>query len=331
MASLLRRVLRRLKRQPGPVILMYHRVATPPIDPWGLAVAPARFRDHLKVLRRRRKILAMDAFMAGLEDGSLPPRAVAITFDDGYRDNLTNAAPLFDEAGAPATVFLTASAIGREAPFWWDELARMILLQCEPIRYDLAVETARVAGDIPAMPPGEAPDPAWRAWEEPRTAREATYRELWQLLQRVQPAERAAAMDDLRRMAPPVPADPEELPMTVEEVARLASPRISIGAHAMTHQPLTTLAHPDRRAEIEDGRAICIKLANQPVDGFAFPHGDHDTDTVAMVREAGFAWACSTRAANVDRTNYDRFDLPRVAAPDISGTALLHALEEAAP
>jgi len=331
MAWSLRRVLRRPHRQPGPVILMYHRVASPAIDPWGLAVAPERFRDQLKMLARRRKILAMEEFVAALEEGSLPRCAVAITFDDGYRDNLTNAAPLLDEAGAPATIFLTASAIGGEAPFWWDELAWMILLQPGRIKYELAVGTARVAGDIAAMASGEAPDRRWRAWEEPRTAREAAYKELWQLLWRSQPADRAAAMDDLRRMVPAAMDDPDDLPMTAAEVARLASSNISIGSHAMTHQPLTSLSHADRRAEIEDGRALCIGLADQPVSGFAFPHGDRDAETIAMVREAGFGWACSTRAASVDPKHCDRFDLPRVIAPDVSGAAILKRIEETTP
>ena len=50
-----------------------------------------------------------------------------------------------------------------------------------------------------------------------------------------------------------------------------------------------------------------------------------------MVREAGFAWACSTRAACINPRNYDRFDLPRIAAPDVSGTAILKRIEHATP
>jgi peptidoglycan/xylan/chitin deacetylase (PgdA/CDA1 family) len=310
---------------------MYHRVASPSIDPWGLAVAPNRFRDQLKVIARRRTILAMEEFVAALDEGSLPRHAVAITFDDGYRDNLTNAAPLLEEVSAPATVFLTASAIGRETPFWWDELAGLILLQTGRIRYEVAVGATRVTGDLAAMAPGEVPDRHWRAWDEPRTAREAAYQELWRRLQRCQPAERAAAMDDLREAMPLGTPDPADLPMNAEEVRQLVSFNISIGSHAISHQPLTTLARADRRAEIEEGRGICIGLSDQPVNGFAFPHGDRDAETIAMVREAGFGWACSTRSASIDPKNYGRFDLPRIVAPDVSGSAILDWIEEAAP
>jgi peptidoglycan/xylan/chitin deacetylase (PgdA/CDA1 family) len=329
--ALLRRALRRLKRRSSPVILMYHRIAQPPVDPWGLAVAPTRFRDQLKVLARRRKILPMDEFVGALEERRLPAEAVAITFDDGYRDNLTHAAPLLDAAAAPATVFLTTGAIGTERPFWWDELARMILLRRSEIRYDLEVGEIRVTGAIPAMATDEAPDPAWRAWHAPRTAREAAYVELWQLLQRMRPTERTDAMDALRQTAPPVPGERDELPMSPEEVAQMVRGRVGIGAHTITHPPLTALAPAECRAEIAGSRSRCLDLSGQEVRGFAFPHGDRDRGTMDLVREAGFAWACSTREASVDPGQYDRFDLPRLVAPDVSGQALMKIIEEATP
>lgn len=313
-----------------PVVLMYHRVAVPTVDPWGLAVRPELFRDQLAMLGCRRHVMAMDAFMHALTDASLPSNAVAITFDDGYRDNLTNAAPLLDDAAAPATLFLTAGAIGRNTPFWWDELARMILLQRNPIRKDVRVNTVGFKLDFSAMPRDEPSDPTWRVWQKPRTARQAAYKQLWQLLQGAQPVEREAAMDQLRQIAPPVSGAPDDLPMTVEEVAQvLSSPHISIGAHGTTHQPLTTLAVSGRRAEIAESQALCSELAGHSVDGFAFPYGDRDAETIAMVEEAGFAWACSTRHACIDASRCDRFDLPRIAVPDITGAALLRSLEAA--
>jgi peptidoglycan/xylan/chitin deacetylase (PgdA/CDA1 family) len=330
MRQRMRAGLRRLfggPRGPAPVILMYHRVAVPAADPWGLAVSPAHFRDQLAHLARLRKILAMDAFMAAHERDDLPSLAVGITFDDGYRDNLLAAAPLLAAAAAPATVFLTGGAIGSGAAFWWDELARMILLRRGPIRYDLTIGGAVLAGSISAMAADEAPDPHWRAWTAPRTAREAAYAELWQLLQRVQPAERAAAMAVLRETLPPEPAASEELPMSPAEVARLAEAGIAIGGHAMTHQPLTTLPAPARRAEIAESRAVCRRLApNEAVAGFAFPHGDRDPETIAMVRDAGYAWACSTQPGGIGRGTRDPFDLPRVAVPDVDGEALMRLL-----
>lgn len=331
MRSMLRRVLGRPRPYDGagPAILMYHRIATPPVDPWGLSVAPERFEDQLAALARAREIVSMHDFMAGLDAGNLPRRAVALTFDDGYRDNLTRAAPRLKAAGAPADLFLTGDAIGRDVPFWWDELALMILLQRGPVRYSLKLATRQFDGEMPEMGGGEAPDPTWRAWEAARTAREAAYAELWQALHRVQPSERAAAMEALRGMAPPVPAERDALPMDEHEVAQLSAFGMCIGGHGMSHQPLTALAPPERREEISASRARCIALSDGDPMGFAFPHGDRDEETIGMVRDAGFAWACSTRSAIVAPGRVDRFDLPRIAVPDVSGAALLKMIEEA--
>lgn len=328
MRAILRRVRGRSKPSTGPAILMYHRVATPPVDPWGLSVAPARFEDQLAALAKYREVVTMNDFAAGLDAGTLPRRAVALTFDDGYRDNLSNAAPRLKVAGAPAVLFLTGDAIGRDTPFWWDELARIIMLQRGPVRYGLTLGTRYLEGDLPAMAADEAPDPGWRAWEEARTVRETTYVELWQSLQRVQPAERVASMGTLRQMAPAVPTDTDELPMDESEVSQLSAFGMSIGGHAMSHQPLTTLVSPDRRAEIEASRARCVALSDGGAMGFAFPHGDRDEETIGMVRDAGFTWACSTRSAAVKPGGFDRFDFPRVTAPDVSGAALMQILEE---
>jgi peptidoglycan/xylan/chitin deacetylase (PgdA/CDA1 family) len=291
----------------------------------GLAVAPDRFRDQLTLARRRT--IPGDGGICGGAGGRRPATSAVASFDDSYRDNLTNAAPLLEEAAAPAGV----PDRGRNwTPFWWDELARIVLLQPERIR-SMTWRWGLPASLGISLPWGrQGPDPHGAPGMNPDRTR-AAYRELWRHLQRCQPADRTAAMAELRQAVPVATADPDDLPMTVEEVAKLVSFQVSIGSHAMSHQPLTSLSHTDRRTEIEVGRAICVGLAGQPIDGFAFPHGDRDAETIAMVREAGFAWACSTRAASVDPTKYDCFDLPRIVAADVSGRAILNRIEEATP
>src|ERR1700751_5164860 len=130
---MLRRVHRWFRRMGGPSILMYHRIATPDVDPWGLSVSPERFAEQVQALRTRRTVLSMDAFVARLRSRNLPHDAVALTFDDGYSDNLSQAKPILQATGVPATVFLTTGRIGTEKEFWWDALARMRLGRAEPL------------------------------------------------------------------------------------------------------------------------------------------------------------------------------------------------------
>jgi peptidoglycan/xylan/chitin deacetylase (PgdA/CDA1 family) len=112
-----RRVASRTRhgRTTAALALLYHRVAEPDRDPLLLAVSPARFAEHLEVLASAAVVPL--AALRGRGDG------VAITFDDGYADNLDAAARLA-EAGLPATVFVTAGLLGE--PPWWDVLARVV-------------------------------------------------------------------------------------------------------------------------------------------------------------------------------------------------------------
>src|SRR5206468_8270348 len=111
----------------APVILMFHRIAQPVCDPWGLAVAPALFAEQMQLLRERWIALSLPELVNRLHQGTLPRRAVAVTFDDGYVDNLEVAKPILERAGVPATVFLATGYVDKRSEFWWDELARMIL------------------------------------------------------------------------------------------------------------------------------------------------------------------------------------------------------------
>ena len=114
-------------RAPGarPAILMYHRVGNVDIDPWELAVTPDNFADHMEYIRTRRTPLPMSEFVALNRNAKLPKDAIAVTFDDGYLDNLTRAKPSLSATGVPATIFVVTSCLATKQPFWWDQLARL--------------------------------------------------------------------------------------------------------------------------------------------------------------------------------------------------------------
>ena len=81
------------------LILLYHQITEALSDPWGLAVAPRHFAQHLEVLRRHAQVIRLQQLSQALLDGSLPEKSVVVTFDDGYADNLHNAKPLLERNG----------------------------------------------------------------------------------------------------------------------------------------------------------------------------------------------------------------------------------------
>jgi peptidoglycan/xylan/chitin deacetylase (PgdA/CDA1 family) len=125
-ARLARAVFRRARARlvPRPVILAYHRVASVDDDPFSLCVSPTLFAQQLEWLRAERRVVSLNALLTDLEIGKPIGRVVALTFDDGYLDNFTDALPLLERHELPATFFITGAGVERGHELWWDRLAR---------------------------------------------------------------------------------------------------------------------------------------------------------------------------------------------------------------
>jgi peptidoglycan/xylan/chitin deacetylase (PgdA/CDA1 family) len=282
----------------------------------------------VQALCAHRTTLSMDVFVARLQSGDLPHDAVAFTFDDGYIDNLLRAKPILEAAGVSATVFLTTGLIGMGNEFWWDELARMVLLRAEPLSVSLTVEGDRLKIDLPPIDPELEPRVAWRAWKRPVTARERAYRTLWRTLWNCAAEPRNAAMERLRRIFDSAaPCNPEDLPMGVEDVRRLVSDRVSIGAHGRYHEQLTSLPAAARFEEIQRSRVDAEALSALPVTGFAYPYGACNAEIADMARRAGYRWACSKRGTTIGPEGVDLYDLPRIAIGNWRADVLLAKLD----
>ena len=102
-------------------ILLYHRVIDCPEHPYGMCVSPRNFEEHLALLSANYRVVPLPSlFSQAPTDRPL----VAVTFDDGYADNLENALPLLEAHQIPATFFVTTSCLEPGSRYWWDELAR---------------------------------------------------------------------------------------------------------------------------------------------------------------------------------------------------------------
>jgi len=172
----LRGLARRVR--PRAAILVYHRVAAPVDDPYGQAVPPETFAAHLDLLTRAYRVLPLSELVDALPRRRYLDRSVAVTFDDGYADNLTAAWPLAAERGVPITVFAAAGPVLDGDGFWWDELAarvpepaargrhhqRLKSLPCEERRRALGKLGTASASEAAGRPltPGELRDLAGR-------------------------------------------------------------------------------------------------------------------------------------------------------------------------
>jgi peptidoglycan/xylan/chitin deacetylase (PgdA/CDA1 family) len=300
---------------PDPVILMYHRVAEPEIDPWGLAVSAARFDGQMALLRKARRVMPLTELVDAYKRRALPRAAAAVTFDDGYADNLLNAKPVLTRYGIPATLFLATGTIGSGREYWWDELARLILLSTDGVdaEVQLGAELVRLR-----IPPGDrGAGRGWRTWKGPTNPREATYLEVWRKLRVLDRAEISKAMAVLRLLFKSEPRSSSDLPMSVTQIAELIDDGlVELGGHTISHPVLPSLSTEEQKREIAGGKAICEALVDRRIDGFAYPYGEFDDRSKTLARECGFSWACSTGDYPMHHTAADLYILPRIQALD---------------
>lgn len=312
------------------LILLYHRVADEPSDPYGLCVSPVHFRQHLQLLRHVGHPMPVADMARAVENGSLPDRAIGVTFDDAYIDVLETAVPLLMEYEVPATVFVTVGSGGRTREFWWDELER-IFLQSDRLPELLEIEidgenrSWHLGGSVNLHPTHRATGRAWHLNDEDApTLRHAAFREIYHVLRPLPPHVRMTLMDRLLAWSGQS-ADilrPTRRVMTPDEVAEMArSGLIRAGAHTVSHPDLTSQPEGPRHEEIRRSKSDLEEWISHEVHGFAYPYGLHDAASVAAVKQAGFTFACTGDHRSV-RSRDAALLLPRIDVPAGGGQVL---------
>jgi peptidoglycan/xylan/chitin deacetylase (PgdA/CDA1 family) len=315
----LRRIARRLRRgfTSQGVILMYHSIAEVDLDPWSLCVTPQHFAEHLEVLQKYAHPISLKQLAIAHQNGNIPPRAVAITFDDGYVDNLYQAKPLLERYNIPATVFVTTGYIGQQREFWWDELERL-LLRPGRLPDKLCLE---INGNTHQWELGSAADYSEEdrecdrhisPWKSQPGSRLFLYYSLWQQLKPLPESDQLKALYEITQWANvDSVARPTHRPLLPEEVRTLEQGElVEVGAHTVTHPSLKAHIPTFQLHEIQQSKADLEQLLGHPVTSFAYPFGDYAAETVELMRETAFACACSTVKDTVWRKS-DCFQLPR--------------------
>ena len=322
-------IRRRITRRA--IILMYHRVGSGVADPWGLCVSAQNFAQHMDALRRLYEPIRLNQLAGGRV---VRNRMVAVTFDDGYADNLHAALPILQHNDIPATFFLTSGMLGVAREFWWDELERLLLRpQSLPRTLQFTQDAARrvfeagcAAEPFESPPGGKSSQP----WEAAPDTRLGFYYTVWRWLGTLTEEERSTALAQIRdQLEEPNVARDSHRSLTPEEATRLAgAAQVDIGAHSVTHTMLSTQPLEAQRWEIRQSKQDLESLIGRPVPGFAYPHGDYGPETLGLARESGFNFACTVESGCIARATQP-FLLPRLAVGDCSGEEFVQLLEGA--
>ncbi len=264
------------KAAPTFPILSYHRVNDEG-DPFFPSLSTEVFERQMAFVARAYIVLTVEELVERMRHRTLPRNALAITFDDGYRDNFTHAAPILARHGLPATVFVVTGALAGGEPLWFDRLA----LSFKHTRAD-----------------------TWSApWGEtmPLGTQAQRLAALWRALSHLKRQANGERQRSFEETLGTLGAGDERLLKNLmlgwDDVQALAGLGVTIGAHTVTHPVLSQLPAVEARAEIvESARMIEAACGRRP-RAFAYPNGrfeDYGPAVAALVREAGFSCAVTT-------------------------------------
>lgn len=275
-------------------ILTYHRFTSQDAE---------LLEKQCRYLRRHYQPTSLRDIAYCLRDGKrIPPNAVAVTVDDGYRDFLDHAVPVLRACGIPATVFLVADFIDRKQWLWWD-----------PLLYSLQRTSRRILesslGRFPIASEAE---------------RAAAFDGCVERLKTLPDRTRAAVLEDVLKqldVALPSEIPPEMAPMTWDEIRSLRECAVEFGGHTRTHPILS---------RVETREAMCAEVSycklrieqelGEPVLNFAYPNGrvtDWNDGVVEAVQAAGYLTAVTT-VHGISRPGDSPFRLKRIAVnPDL--------------
>jgi peptidoglycan/xylan/chitin deacetylase (PgdA/CDA1 family) len=304
-------------RRPRAVVLVYHRVGERSLDPWRLKIDPQTFAGQMETLASDWSPLSLAELVEGFRRRRLPERAVAVTFDDGYADNLDVAAPILLEYTIPATLFVATGLIDSGGPLWWDELA-LLLLEPERLPSTLALSSGN--GDRWRIPPVDDEKersaastlPPWDA--EPGTRLHAFY-EVWLALRGFDAPRREAALDEIADWSD-APRPSGRVLLTWEQLREFAAlPGLELGAHTLTHPVLPSCSLEGARAEIIGSADRLRAETGMEIEQFAYPFGECSTSVARLVADLGFHAAYTTDGSAISWRSSPHA-LPRVLASD---------------
>ncbi len=277
------------------LVLIYHRVLPQPDPMYPYDPDVASFRRHMRALAEDFNVIRLAEAVRRLERGDLPARAVAITFDDGFADNVTQALPVLRELGLAATFFV-ASAYLRGGCMFND----CLIEACRRVPAGTWATGTREFGDVVV---GEA------------SSRPALAYAMIAQLKHVDPARRAECTLQLMESARAVP--PADIMMTAVQLRELPAAGMDVGGHTRSHPILLGLPDADAEVEIGGGKADLEDVIRDRIELFAYPNGlpgsDYGPRDVALVRRLGFRAAVSTAWGFADRHS-DLLQLGRVGS-----------------
>jgi len=292
-------------------ILMYHRILTsggkqPYFIQPGMFVTAATFEKQIDFLKDRFEVVFFEDLVKKMLNGEDIGGFCAITFDDGWRDNYTDAFPILEKYRVPATIFLASGFVGTDRMFWPEEICYYL---------DRKKINKSACSDAPR---------SFICFVEEiskchRCKREMFFDRCIEILKGYSPNEREEILEYFRGILMVEPF-PRQMLSWDEAQEMSASGLVRFGAHTVNHEILDQVPLQKAREEIFKSRAEIEHRLGCRVSTFAYPNGNHSESIRLVLAENGFSAAVTTRKGFLG-SGMPVMEVPRIAIhEDVSNT-----------
>lgn len=281
------------------IILCYHNVGNGDAEKRGW-LAPQRcidaglFERQMSWLKQNYEVVTLDRLRDPIDDSR--KSRVAITFDDGYLNNIEIAMPILERLELPMTWFVATAFVDDPGKLpWWDMIDLLLTRDSGRIR----LHSPEVAGDYDLAAPADRR----RIDRHVRQVLKASCGERRETL--------VAELGDGMRNADALPENAFARP---QEVAAVDPVRVEIGGHTINHPNLAACESDRLHDEIEGGKRRLEAITGRQPQWFAYPYGGRgsfDARAVDAVRAAGFVGAV-TLLPGIVADDSDPYRLPRI-------------------
>lgn len=288
----------------NPIILLYHGVSVGPV-PGTLTNCEQKhipldaFVEHLRTLKRWRRVVSLQEMVQGLRGGEDLKKCVAITFDDGYENNVLKAAPALADFNMPAAFFVATGFLGTDRWIWTDQVEMMLDRTVErSVRVPLEENT------LPLL----TLDCKLEALKQIKAA-----------LKRLPHAQCLNAVagigEQLNVSAADVTTDGDYRFMSWDQVRSLASAGFEIGAHTINHPILSQIPVEEAKQEILGSRDRINAELGQCSTTFCYPNGKSSDYTSEIAEFCGQHFRSAVSANRGHANARELYELRRFGTP----------------
>jgi peptidoglycan/xylan/chitin deacetylase (PgdA/CDA1 family) len=280
-----------LGKQKKLLIMIYHRVLDEPDFMRPDEVDKEAFTWQMELLAKHFNVLPLSEALERMQNDTLPPRAVSITFDDGYADNYTNALPILKKFDLTATFFIASGYL--DGGRMWNDTVIEAIRNIEKPFLDLS-EISLGQFNVASL------DQKYQAASI-----------IIQLIKYMPFENRDQCTAYIQNQSKNLPDD---LMMTSEQLKMLYQQGMEIGGHTVSHPILAKLDKQTAESEIRKNKAYLEDLIQESLSFFAFPNGkpniDYLMDQVELLKNAGYMAGVSTQWGLALKIS-DQWQLPR--------------------